>query len=166
MELNKKTAAGYALKKTIVGYALIISGITALTCTLLFVFLGSDLNSKTEIEFEEEQSYNLSAAQTDSISVPGFETWTIDAGKTKASTNFYNPEKNTCYFVISVVLDDTGETIYESKYIKPGQHLYEVELLEALNEGTYRATLHYSTYSMTDLTPLNGADVPFELVVN
>lgn len=152
-------------KKTIAGYTLIVAGITAIICVLLFVFLGYRFFLKPGIEFEADQTLNQSVVQSDKISIPGFEAWTIDAGETKVSTNFYNPEKNTCYFVISVILDDTGETIYESKYIKPGQHLYEAELIKALETGKYQATLHYSTYSMNDLTPMNGANVPFELIV-
>ncbi len=152
-------------KKTIAGYTMIVVGITALICILVFLFLGYRFFLKPEIEFEAEQSYDTSVTQSDKISIPGFETWTIDAGETKVSTNFYNPQQNGCYFVISVIIDETGETIYESKYLKPGQQLYEVELLHALEAGSYRATLHYSTYSVTDLTPMNGADVPFELVV-
>lgn len=152
-------------KKTVAGYTLIVAGITALMCILVFIFLGYRFFLKPKIEFEADQTLNQSVTQADKISIPGFEAWTIDAGKTKASTNFYNPQQNGCYFVIRIIMDETGETIYESKYLKPGQHLYEVELLHALEAGKYRATLHYSTYSMTDLTPMNGADVPFELVV-
>lgn len=152
-------------RKTVAGYTLIVAGVTALICILVFVFLGYRFFLKPNIEFEADQTLNPSVTQTDKISIPGFEAWTIDAGETKVSTNFYNPEKNACYFVISVTLDDTGETIYESKYIKPGQHLYEVELAKALEAGEYQATLHYSTYLMTDLTPMNGANLPFELIV-
>ena len=153
-------------KKTITGYTFIVAGITALICIALFIFLGYRFFLNPEMEFEADQTMNQEIVQSDKISIPGFEAWTIDAGETKVSTNFYNPEKNTCYFVISIILDDTGEQIYESKYIKPGQHLYEVEINNALEAGTYAATLHYSTYSMSDLMPLNGADLPFELVVN
>lgn len=152
-------------RKMVAGYTLLVAGITALICIALFLFLGYRFVLKPNIEFEADQTRNSTAAESDKISIPGFETWTIDANQTKVYTNFYNPEKNTCYFVISVVLEDTGETIYESRYLKPGQHLYEVELQKALAAGTYSATLHYSTYSMTDLTPMNGADVPFSLVV-
>lgn len=152
-------------KKTIAGYTLIVVGITTLICSLVFVFLGYNFVLKPDIDFEEEQTLNQTEYQSDYISIPGFEAWTIDAGETWVSTNFYNPDSNNCYFVISVVLDDTGETIYESKYVKPGQRLYEVELLKALEAGTYEATLHYSTYSMTDNSPMNGADVPFSLIV-
>lgn len=153
-------------KKTVAGYTLIVAGITAIICVLVFVFLGYRFVLKPDIQCEADQTLSQTVTASDTISIPGFETWTIDADKTRASTNFYNPDKNNCYFVISVILNDTGETIYESKYIKPGQHLYEVGLIKTLKAGNYKATLHYSTYSMTDLAPMNGANVPFELVVN
>lgn len=156
MNIRKKTAAGYTL---------VVAGITALICILLFVFLGYHFFLKPEIEFEDEQELNQMSVETDKISIPGFEAWTIDAGETKVATNFYNPEQNNCYFVISVILNETGEKIYESKYVKPGQHLYEVELLKAMDAGEYEATIHYSTYSPVDNSPLNGADVPFILSV-
>lgn len=153
-------------RKRTLGYTMIVTGITVLICAVIFVFLGYRFFLNNEIEFEEDQSITQNRPQSDSISILGFETWTISAGETKVSTNFYNPEQNTCYFVLSVILDDTGEVIYESKYLKPGQHIYEVELLRTMESGKYSATLHYSTYSTEDLTPLNGADVPFELVVD
>lgn len=106
-------------KKTIAGYTMIVVGITALLCILVFLFLGYRFFLKPEIEFEEDQSIGTSVTQSDKISIPGFETWTIDAGETKVSAGFYNPEQNGCYFVISVIIDETGETIYESKYLKP-----------------------------------------------
>lgn len=181
-------------KKTIVGYTLFVAGVTALICCLVFFLLGYRFFLKDNVEvkpeqtptpqvtqelpsnggaskpqatneIEPEQTQKPQNTKTSTISIPGFEVWNIDAGKTKVSANFYNPNQNGCYFVLSVVLDDTGEKIYESKYLKPGQHLYEVELLRALRAGEYKATLHYSTYSLTDRTPLNGADVPFKLVV-
>lgn len=156
-------------KKIIAGYTLIGSGSMVLVCVVLFILFGYNLTPAPalapEVEFEEDQTRGERTAQ-DNISIPGFESWTIDEGRTAVSTNFYNPENNTCYFIISVELDETGEKIYESKYLKPGQHLYEVELQKALKAGTYQATIHYSAFSMEDLTPLNGAQIPFKLVVN
>ena len=153
-------------KKTVIGYSFISAGIITLLCLLLFIFLGYKSIPGFNIDFEPEQTTVASSSMTEEkISIPGFETWTIDAGKTKADSNFYNPEQNTCYFVISVTLDDSGEEIYKSKYIKPGQRLYEVELSRALSSGKYKATVHYNTFSVSDYSELNGADVPFELVV-
>jgi hypothetical protein len=147
--------------------------ITAFLCLLLFALVGckssqetgEEPNLSSGVEFEDDQVYHPSATLSGSITIPGFDTWTIDAGETTVSSKFYNPQANTCYFVIRVTVEDTGETIYESKYIKPGQSLYQVELLRPMEAGSYQATIHYSTYSMADGTPMNGADVPFRLVV-
>ena len=153
-------------KRKTVGYTMVVAGITAVLCLLLFLFVGYKYFLNPDVQFENDQAFNPQVTLSKKISIPGFDTWTIDAGKTKASTRFYNPESNTCYFVVSVILNDTGEVIYKSKYIKPGQVLYEVELKRAMEHGTYDATLHYDTYSIADNSPMNGADVPFQLVVN
>ncbi len=153
-------------KRKIVGYTMIIAGITAILCLLLFVFAGYKYFLNPDVQFEDDQAFNPQATLSEKISIPGFDTWTIDEGEIKVNTRFYNPESNTCYFVVSVILNDTGEVIYKSKYIKPGQTLYEVELKRAMESGTYDATLHYDTYSIADNSPMNGADLPFELVVN
>lgn len=159
--MRKKRIKG----KKAIGYTFLVAGITALFCVALFLLVGYRFFLKQDIAFEEDQTLAQMEVEAETISIPGFETWTIDGGTTTVSTHFYNPESNQCYFKISILLDDTGKCIYESKYIKPGQDLYEVELSEGLEVGTYPATLHYSTYSPADLEPLNGADVPFELVV-
>ncbi|WP_426350281.1 hypothetical protein ACPWSR_03315 [Alloiococcus sp. CFN-8] len=151
-------------KKELAGYTMIVSGITALICVLIFLVLGYQFILKPNIEFEAQQSLNQAQYAGASITIPGFEEWNIKAGETKVSSNFYNPEDNQCYFVLSVTLDETGEEIYKSKYLKPGQHLYEVELKKALSKGSYEATLHYSTFTIDDNTPMNGADVPFVLI--
>lgn len=161
-------------KKTKIGKNLILIGVTALVCLLIFIFLGYQFWLKPGVEvqpemggiqFEDDQFRTEATQAAESISIPGFDAWTIPRGRTKVDTHFYNPENNNCYFILTVTLDDTGETIYESKYLKPGQHLYEVELLTAMEAGTYSATLHYSTFSTDDLTPMNGAQLPFQLIV-
>lgn len=122
-------------------------------------------SQNSDVIFEEDQTLDETPTMSDSITIPGFDTWTIKANETRVTSNFYNPESNNCYFVITVTLNDTGEQIYQSNYLKPGQHLYKINLLKSMTSGTYNATLNYSTYSIDDFTPLNGADVPFKLIV-
>lgn len=153
-------------KKMMVGYGLIVTGGTALLCLLLFVGFGYRVFLAPEVQLEPGQS-QVPAASLDGegIAIPSFDTWTIPAGETTVPTHFYNPEGNKCYFVIRVTLEESGETIYESGYLEPGQSLYEVELSAPLAQGSYDATIHYSAFSIADLTALNGAQVQFELVV-
>lgn len=154
-------------KRKIVGIICIVAGVTALLVVLFFIFFGSELFLNPKYDFEPEQSVNSSSSldAVDSISIPGMESMTISADTKNVSVNLYNPQNNNCYFEISIILDDGNKEIYKSKLIKPGQQLYEIELEQKLDKGTYNATLHYSTYTTDgNYTPLNGANVPFKII--
>ncbi len=105
-----------------------------------------------------------SEAPADGIRIPGFKSITVEAGTPDVSVNLQNPEQNNCYFVIRLVLSDTGETLYESKMIEPGKALYRITLSHALEPGTYGAQLHYDPYDKATLARLNGAVINLELI--
>lgn len=156
-------------KRRNIGIILIVAGAAALLVILFFIFFGSKLFLNPSYEFEEDQiaietveTVNLSG---DSISIPGVDSMTIEAETKKVSVNIYNPENNNCYFEVSIILEDGDKEIYKSKLIKPGQRLYEIELNQQIEKGTYNATLHYNTYTIDgNYTPLNGANIPFKLI--
>lgn len=148
------------LRRAAVGYMLLGAGAALLIPAA--VPPGETGAPEADIVLEEEQTAEA-ARSGDSITIPGFEVWNVKADALETDAAFYNPARNPCYFVISVTLDDTGETIYESQYIRPGQSLYTVRLSRTLSPGLYPATAHYSTYSVADLSPMNGADVPFAI---
>lgn len=112
-------------------------------------------------EFEGEQvKAEVESGATTGIEIPGYSEIIIDAGKTTAQVDFFNPENNGVYFTIQLMLTDTEEVIYESKLFGPGQHLYEIELMRALEKGEYNMTIVYSAYSMDETyTPRNGANM-------
>lgn len=124
------------------------------------------------------------------ISIPGYESLDFMAGKKKQSVNFYNPEENTCYFRISLVLEqgngaETGnasgeapgneqgaagsaesETVlWTSELIEPGEQVKSIELVQALESGEYPALLKYECFSLKDQTPLNGSNIALTLRV-
>ena len=125
------------------------------------------------------------------ISIPGYESLDLKAGKKKQSVNFYNPEENTCYFRISLVLkDDDGtetenvpkddeakktesstgaeakeEVLWTSELIEPGEELKSIKLTKELKSGEYPAYLRYECFSLKDETPLNGSNVELTLTV-
>ena len=71
-----------------------------------------------------------------------------------------NPEENRVYFQITFLLGEEQKQIYQSKLIKPGDHLYEITLDRALDPGTYDLTIQYDTFSMDEsYSPRNGASV-------
>jgi hypothetical protein len=153
-------------KRKKAGIILVTIGITALLCIIFFLVFGSKLLLNPGKEFETIQTIGQKTMENESISIPGFESMTIPAGKTLVSANLYNPESNACYFEISIILKSTEEEIYKSKLISPGNHLYQIELSKPLQKGTYDAIVHYDTFTLDGQTPLNGANVPFKLIVN
>ena len=114
------------------------------------------------------------------IAIPGFESLEFKAGTKKQSVSFYNPEENTCYFRISLVLkSDDGskadgtagdseakeEVLWTSDLIEPGEEVKSIKLVKELESGDYPAYLKYECFSLKDETPLNGSNVELTLTV-
>ncbi len=101
---------------------------------------------------------------TGNIAVPGFEKMTIRAGTTSQDIWIYNPEKNNCYFVVSIILPD-GKTVYKSGYIAPGKAIYKAEFTQQIRAGIYENTvLQYDFYTL-DGTAAGGTKAYFTLEV-
>lgn len=120
--------------------------------------------------FEEEQTKPESEGQNAStekgIQIPGYKTITVASGSKDVDVELMNPEENEVYFEISFYLPDTDETIYTSKKIKPGQHIYHITLNRELLAGEYPLTVKYATCSADEkMTPKNGAEVNCTLKV-
>lgn len=157
------------LSKNAIGAGLITSGVTAVVCTAFFYFFGDRffeqvINTFAHEAYQESKDEKKQTAEVDTIAIPGMKSMTIEADSKVVSAELYNPEKNNCYFEISILINE-DEEIYKSNLISPGQTLAEIQLNEELEAGNYEAVLHYATYAMNDYTPLNGANVPFELIV-
>ncbi len=157
-------------KKMAVVY--IVVGIILLLFAILQMNGAGSKETEPDVnwELEAEQESEASGGDSGYISIPGFDSATIDAGSETVSLYLYNPEANECYFVISIYLyegqNGEEELIYQSKLVSPGQELYEITLERALEAGTYQAYVNYATYTMDgEYTPLNGANVPFTLNV-
>ena len=112
-------------------------------------------------EFEEGQTQQVQQAQQSAgITIPGYSIVPVKANSTEVEMELYNPDENNVYFQISLILKDSGEQLYQSKLIQPGQHLYKIQLAHGLEPGEHNMTVQYSTFSMDDsFTPKNGASV-------
>lgn len=94
-----------------------------------------------------------------SITIPGFDRLQIAATTAQQAAPFYNPEGNGCYFVLSLFLP-SGEEIFRSGLVPPGESLPTMTLASVPPAGTYESSiLRYSCYSLDSMQPLNGADV-------
>lgn len=94
------------------------------------------------------------------IELPGITKMNFKAGQTEQEFILRNPEKNPCYFKFQIILDRTGEIIYESNLVPPGYAISKFHLKRALDAGNYKATVKYLTYSFdSEQNPLNKGQV-------
>lgn len=146
--------------------------VSLLLCLLIVVSAGRYFNTDQNKEIDTEgqtwtgKKTNDAQKKSDSIAIPGFESMTFSKNQTLQSVNFYNPEVNNCYFKLSLLLPD-GTKIWESKFIEPGNGVYEIDLDQTLEEGEYNSTiLKYQCFTIDDQqTPLNGSEIKFKLNV-
>mgnify|MGYP004489386583 CR=1 FL=1 len=55
------------------------------------------------------------------ITVPGYETVSLQEGKDTAKIVLANPDTNQCLFQFQLILSDTEEVLYTSDMVKPGK---------------------------------------------
>lgn len=99
-----------------------------------------DIDTNVNIKPEGEK------AEVGSIAINGFSKWYIPAGQTEdISIPLENPEGNRCYFIFEIILNDTGETLYKSKMVAPGDGIYQIDISRPLDAGNYDATIFITT---------------------
>ena len=96
--------------------------------------------------------------RADSIAIPGYERISLKADCKEQEIGFPNPAQNTCYFQISLILED-GTTLWQSELVKPGEISKSITLNEPLAAGVYpNSLLKFDCYTMDgSMRSLNGA---------
>ena len=125
--------------------------------------LTTDENAQ---DWTGEQDVYEGEKNTDTIDIPGYGSITLKADSAEQSVNLYNPEQNTCYFRMTLLLSD-GTQLWQSGLIEPGKGIYDITLEQTLAAGTYEdAVLKYECFAMDDAqTPLNGSEIKLTLNV-
>ena len=102
----------------------------------------------------------------ESIALPGYSVLTVSNSDGVVHAPLINPKGNTCYFVYTVKLADTGEELYKSGYIEPGSAVPEFELNQELEAGEYDILLEVEAWDIGDYTQaLNGGSIEARLTV-
>lgn len=70
----------------------------------------------------------------------------FQSGTSEGNLLIENPGNNAKLIQVSIVISDTNEEVYASKYIKPGTYIEKVKLDKVLEKGTYDATAYFSAY--------------------
>ena len=105
--------------------------------------------------------------RTDSIAIPGYEGISLKADRKEQEIGFPNPAQNTCYFQISLMLED-GTLLWQSGLVEPGEISEPITLAEPLAAGVYpNALLKFDCYTMDGaMRALNGAATKMTLHVS
>jgi hypothetical protein len=72
---------------------------------------------------------------------------TFENSKVQGQADIYNSKANNYIIKVAMTLDDTGEKVYESKGIKPGEQIQYIKLGKRLGAGEYPATAMFSAYT-------------------
>lgn len=89
----------------------------------------------------------------------------FENGGAEGSARIENISANHYNMKVAITLDETGETIYESGGLKPGQFIEKIRLLRDLPEGTYSATAVFTAYTQDDLSRVGQAAAQIEMIV-
>ena len=103
------------------------------------------------------------------ISIPGRTVIELAAGVTETEIALHNTEDNTDYYDLSftLLIKETGETVFSTGLIPPGYQCSRVTLTEALEKGEYDAILLVQPYLKDENhTPVNNAELSILLIVN
>lgn len=99
------------------------------------------------------------------ILIPGYRDWNMEAGTDEVYIALYNPKDNPCYFQFNVILNETGEILFETDLVPPGSAVTTVKLPRNFKKGIYPITLKISSFSLDDYEQkLNGGEVKVNIV--
>ena len=103
----------------------------------------------------------------DSIAIPGYEGIALKADTKQQTVGLPNPPQNTCYFKITLTLED-GTVLWQSELVEPGEVSEPIKLKQPLKKGTYpNSLLRYECFTMDgNLSPLNSAATKLTLRVS
>lgn len=123
----------------------------------------SGTDSTTESTTDNELDFVPAGDNNGRIQIPAVTGLNMRAGQLEQTVDFYNPQENNCYFVITLCLSDDTE-IYKSDMLAPGEHITAITLSQELQRGLYRnCRMIYDCYALDGKTKLNGSNVVLEI---
>lgn len=164
MKKGKYLAAPRRKKKTAV---ILLAAAALLLAAVSVLLVGRQKGRQVKLPNGETVPQSDSVEKrTDSIAIPGYEGISLKANSKEQEIGFPNPAQNTCYFQISLMLED-GTMLWRSELVAPGEVSDPITLEEPLEAGVYpNALLKFDCYTMDGaMRALNGAATKMTLHV-
>ncbi len=104
---------------------------------------GKDAKKMSDKEIADAAQKKVDASQFNMIIGSKAE---IDSQTNQGKLSIKNPKTNAYPINVVITDDKTGDVIYTSGAIEPGEEVRDVALEKSLAKGTYRATARFSLY--------------------
>lgn len=86
-------------------------------------------------------------------------------GSAEGSLEIENVPGNQYLMRVEITLDNTGETVYTTKYIEPNSHIQTAALNTELEKGEYPATATFYAYDSASLSEMGRVSTQITIVV-
>ena len=143
---------------------------TALTFVLLNNNAGEQEQAQQGVVFDSNASHYDGTVKNESsgssgIKIPGYADSTFTSDSTDFPITLLNPEGNPCNFKFTLSIKETGEELFASDLVKPGDAISGVQLNNTIDKGEYTLLIKISTYNSESGSEMNGAQVTTKLTV-
>lgn len=99
------------------------------------------------------------------IKIPGYADIAISSDSDNIPITLLNPEGNPCNFKFTLEIEETGEKLCTTDYVRPGDAINGAELNSTLPKGSYILIINIKTSSVDTGAEMNGAQVKTRLDV-
>ena len=89
----------------------------------------------------------------------------FDSPTAKGEARIENIAANNYHMKVEIRLDDTGETVYESRLIQPGYSIEKIALSKRLEPGEYQATATFSAITKEEMQLFGQAGAQIKLYI-
>lgn len=156
--MTEKSKASISKKKVAIIFTVLIVIVIGLIIAMYFIMKNdkdatSNMKVESNVVTSKEDKSNLSFEEmqkkTDASKIgvkmnikPVFQD-----GNSKGNILLENTSSNGNSFTMSIVIEDTKETVYESGLIKKGTRIDEIKLDKNLEAGEYKAVAYFTAYN-------------------
>lgn len=138
----------------------------AIICvTLTSLMLRLTVFSDVAVAVAAEE--NVQVPQEDTSLFPYTISSKVSLESPQARGNFMisNPETNTNYMTVAIVLPETGENVLYTGFVKPGEARESAALHIPLPEGVYDCVAQVTAYDPQTLSPRGSEERPITLYI-
>jgi len=184
---HTRQASGYATQKSLRAHPWRSAAVTAL-CTLFAVVglvmiysFGHENNGTDIIDGDvplhaaplmpDENAVPYSGSDIETVEysdclIPCYGHISASAADGTMQITLLNPESNSCIFTFEIILDSSGDTLFETGLVAPGMCIKQVISEKPLSKGDFPASVVIRAYDHDSLSERGSASIAFTLSVS